>query len=202
MLRISAVFGLTALLGACGYVSEYEKAVYDWEPTYCYQSIGRVACYKEPYHRDELRLVNYFGPDPSRYDKPEAPEPAPHAPPKMVNFWVKDAEPVPRPAATGKLANLPWLDPVLAKADADKREFVRVNANTKGTRALLTRMGVGPDTAITVNKAGTTKTPKPVMKPVTVKKTQEAAANPSSTPPTQPAPAAQPKPPVIEVDVY
>ena len=80
MIRISAVLSLTALLGACGYVSEYEKAVYDWEPTYCYKSIGGVACYKDPYPRDERRMVNYFGPDPSRYDKPDAPEATPFDP--------------------------------------------------------------------------------------------------------------------------
>lgn len=50
------------LVGACGYLSEYEKAVYDVEPVYCYQSIGQsvsgVECYKTPKHRDERRLVN------------------------------------------------------------------------------------------------------------------------------------------------
>ena len=66
--------GLTALLGACGYVDAYEKAVSDWEPTYCYKSIGGVECFREPFHRDERRLVNYFGPHPSRYDKPEPPQ--------------------------------------------------------------------------------------------------------------------------------
>ena len=86
MLRILATFGLVSVLGACGYVSEYEKAVYDWEPTYCYKSIGKVVCYKEPYHRDEKRLVNYFGPDPSRYDKPEPPQLAPIAAPPMISI--------------------------------------------------------------------------------------------------------------------
>lgn len=182
MIRISAVLGLVAILGACGYVSEYEKAVYEWEPTYCYQSIGTVACYKEPYHRDERRLVNYFGPDPSRYDKPEAPQSAPPAPPEMVNYWVKDAEPVPRPAATGKIANLPWLDPVYAKADADRIELARLVSNPKGTAALLRRMGIGPGGVVKAKV-----TPKPLV-----------AASP---PPPQPAPAAQPVPPVIEVEV-
>jgi len=136
MLRIPAIFGLTALLSACGYVSEYEKAVYNWEPTYCYKSIGGVACYKEPFHRDEKRLVNYFGPAPSRYDKPDAPEPAPHAPPEMVNYWVKDAELIPRPAPNGNLASLPWLDPVMAKADVERRELARLSASAKGTQVI------------------------------------------------------------------
>ena len=148
MLRILATFGLVSVLGACGYVSEYEKAVYDWEPTYCYKSIGKVVCYKEPYHRDEKRLVNYFGPDPSRYDKPEPSERAPHAPPQMVNYWVKDAEPIPWPAPTGQLAKLPWLDPVQNQADTDRREYVRLNANPKGVQALLKTMGIGPDAVI------------------------------------------------------
>lgn len=187
MLRISAVLGLVSVLGACGYVSEYEKAVYDWEPTYCYRSIGKVVCYKEPYHRAEKCLVNYFGPDPSRYDKPEPPELAPHAPPKMVNYWVKDAEPIPRPAPTGQLANLPWLDPAQAQADAERREFARLTSNPMGTQALLNSMGIGPDTVI---KAKTAPAP------------QQAAVRPAPTPALQPAPPAQPKPPVIEVDVF
>ncbi len=201
MIKISALLGLTVLLGACGYVSEYEKAVYEWEPTYCYQSIGTVACYKEPYHRDERRLVNYFGPDPSRYDKPDAPEQAPHAPPEMVNYWVKDAEPVPRPAAHGKLANLPWLDPVTAKADTERKELAWLASDPRGTRALLRQMGIGPEAVIGgygagVGQAGAKGTPKVITR-VPARKILEAA----STPPLQPAPAAQPKPPVIEVDV-
>ncbi len=139
-----ATIGLSILLGACGYVSEYEKAVYDLEPSYCYKSIGKVACYKEPFHRDERRLVNYFGPDPSRYDKPEAPEPTPLQAPEMVNYWVKDAEPIPRPAPSGNIASLPWLDPAVAKAEGERLEFARLDANPDGTRALLGRMGIGP----------------------------------------------------------
>lgn len=186
--RISASLSLAALLGACGYVSEYEKAVYDWEPTYCYKSIGRVACYKEPYHRDEKRLVNYFGPDPSHYDKPDAPEATPFDPPEMVNYWVKDPEPIPRPAPSGNVANLPWLDPAVARADVDKQEFARLAANPKGTRAFLGRMGIGPGGARAIRKPNTDVSALPGNTPVL-------------QPATQPAPEAQPKPPVIEVDL-
>ena len=112
--------GLTALLGACGYVNAYEKAVYDWEPTYCYKSLAGVECYSEPFHRDERRLVNYFGPHPSRYDKPEPPELAPITAPPRINYWVKDAEPIPRPRPTGNAMNLPWLDPAVVRVEADK----------------------------------------------------------------------------------
>ncbi len=70
---------VAALVGACGYLSAYEEAVYDIEPVYCYQSLGQsvsgVECYKTPKHRDERRLVNYYGPHPSRYDRPEPPPP-------------------------------------------------------------------------------------------------------------------------------
>ncbi len=87
------------LVGACGYVSEYEKAVYDIEPVYCYQSIGRsvsgVECYKTPKHRDERRLVNYYGPHPSRYDRPEPPPPPTLSAPPPVDFYVRDPEPIP-----------------------------------------------------------------------------------------------------------
>ena len=180
----TSLMGLALFLSACGYVSEYEKAVYDLEPTYCYKSIGGVACYKEPYHRDERRLVNLFGPDPSRYDKPDAPEAAPFVPPEMVNYWVKDAEPIPRPAPSGNVASLPWLDPAVARADADKREFTRLAANPKGTRAFLGRMGIGPGAARTIRKANT-----------------DVSEYPGNTPALQPAPARQPTPPVIEVDL-
>ncbi len=188
--RIS-LMGLAVFLGACGYVSEYEKAVYEWEPTYCYKSIGTVACYKEPYHRDERRLVNYFGPDPSRYDKPDAPEATPFDPPEMVNYWVKDAEPIPRPAPSGNVANLPWLDPAVARADAGKREFARLAADPKGIKALLGRMGIGPGGQASV----------PAVRKPNTDASELSGNTPALQPATQPAPGRQPTPPVIEVEV-
>ena len=93
---------VAALMGACGYVSAYEEAVYDFEPVYCYQSIGQsvsgVECYKTPKHRDERRLVNYYGPHPSRYDRPEPPPPPTLSAPPSVDFFVRDPEPIPEPA--------------------------------------------------------------------------------------------------------
>ncbi len=87
------------LVGACGNVSEYEKAVYDIEPVYCYQALGRsvsgIECYKTPNHRDERRLVNYYGPHPSRYDRPEPPPPPTLSAPPSVDFYVRDPEPIP-----------------------------------------------------------------------------------------------------------
>ena len=40
MLKPVMTIAAAALLGACGYVSEYEKAVYDYEPAYCYKSLA------------------------------------------------------------------------------------------------------------------------------------------------------------------
>ncbi len=193
--NIFASVGLAALLGACGYVSKYEKAVYDWEPTYCYKSIGTVACYKEPYHRDEKRLVNYFGPDPSRYDKPEAAEPTPHDPPKMVNYWVKDPEPIPRPAPSGNIANLPWLDPAVARADADRREFARLTANPKGTKALLGRMGIGPGEKAQAQARAM------AARRANADVSELSGNTPALRSAPQPAPEAQPTPPIVEVDL-
>ena len=68
-LMISA--GLATALNACAYVDEYEAHVHDWEPVYCYKSLAGTQCYKEPKHSDERRLVNYYGPHPSRYDAPD-----------------------------------------------------------------------------------------------------------------------------------
>lgn len=79
----------TVLLGACGYVSEYERAVSDYQPVYCYQTIGEVQCFETPNHRDSRRMVNYYGPAPSRYDNP--------APPPAIDFYLKDPEPIPEP---------------------------------------------------------------------------------------------------------
>jgi len=91
--RILVLTGLMTV-AACGYVDEYEEAVYDHEPVYCYQSIGKVVCFNEPYHRDADRLVNYYGPHPSRYDAPDAPEAMDLIAPPQTNVWVKDPEPV------------------------------------------------------------------------------------------------------------
>ncbi len=192
--------GLTAFLGACGYVDAYEKAVYDWEPTYCYKSIGGIECFREPFHRDERRLVNYFGPHPSRYDKPGPPELAPIAAPPEINYWVKDPEPIPRPKPTGNVMNLPWLDPAVVQAEADKADLASMAANPKGTQALLKRMGIGPHGGpqggprgrVRLSKAGTVPAGKTVR------------TGPGSTAeavPMQPAPPAQPLPPVFELEV-
>lgn len=95
------VTAVGALVGACGYLSGYDKAT-NIEPVYCYQSIGQsvsgVDCYKTPNHRDERRLVNYYGPDPSRYDRPAPPPPPTLAAPPAVDFFVRDPEPIPEPA--------------------------------------------------------------------------------------------------------
>ena len=116
MKKTLAIVALTAFLGACGYVSKYEQAVYDYEPVYCYQSLGAVQCFDVPRVRDEMRLVNYYGPAPERYDRPDpAPEPDLVAPP-AVNFFVLDPEPIPRPSPTSAgPEDLPWL---YAKAPA------------------------------------------------------------------------------------
>ena len=110
MRKLLILLAVSVLLGACGYVSEYEKAVYDWEPVYCYKSLAGVQCHDTPNHRDERRLVNYFGPDPSRYDRPKAlPEPQLSAPPP-IDFYVRDPEPVPEPAPRLQACDLPWKE--------------------------------------------------------------------------------------------
>ena len=198
MRKMMFPMALTALLGACSYVDKYEEAVTGMEPTYCYKSIGAVECYREPFHRDARRLVNYFGPHPSRYDKPDPPEPAPHAPPPMVNYWVKDAVPIPRPSPTGKASNLSWLDPARVKAQVAKAEFTRLSASRDGTDALLERMGIGPHGRIDpLPDAGAGGTRAPVT--AAAPKAAEAGAE---VVPVPPPPPAVPVPPVVEVDLY
>ena len=61
------VAGLAILsLSACVHKSAYEAAVEDEEPRYCYKSLAGLTCYEKPNHRDEKRLVNYFGSAPMR----------------------------------------------------------------------------------------------------------------------------------------
>ena len=130
-------------LAACGYVDEYERQVYDQEPVYCYKSLAGTTCYHEPKHADERRLVNYFGPHPSRYEKPEA-APAPtYKAPEMVNYWVKDPEPVPRPMPTGDLSDRPWLT-AAGRAEAQATQTLRKRETSlHGTRAFLRRISEG-----------------------------------------------------------
>jgi len=86
MLRTLTLIAATALMGACSYVDRYEAGVYHYEPTYCYQSIGAVRCYRTSNHRDEKRLVNYYGPHPTRFEKPPAAEKSVHNAPLPVSF--------------------------------------------------------------------------------------------------------------------
>ena len=119
-----AFLALPAILSACGYVSKYEEGVYDYEPVYCYQSIGAIQCFDAPNFRDEKRLVNYYGPAPERYDRPDPP-PAPNlmAPP-AVNFYVRDPEPIPRPSPTAAGSeDLPWLNAGAPTKAASKPAF-------------------------------------------------------------------------------
>lgn len=92
---LCVTFSAAALLGACSSMTEYERHVQDWEPVYCYKSIGAVQCYKEPKHSDSRRLVNFYGPAPREYDTPDEPELSRTRAPKMIKTWVKDPEPVP-----------------------------------------------------------------------------------------------------------
>ncbi|NQV57104.1 MAG: hypothetical protein HQ503_14685 [Rhodospirillales bacterium] len=85
-------------LGGCGFVDGYEEAVYDEKPVYCYQSLGGVQCSAEPVNADKRRLVNYYGPHPSRYEVPKTIKAPELKAPPPVPFWVRDAEPVPKPA--------------------------------------------------------------------------------------------------------
>jgi len=109
MNRLIIIAGATLILSACAQKSAYEAAVEDFEPRYCYRSLGGVMCYETPYHRDERRLVNYYGPAPVRYDRPEAAPDPERTAPDQINYWVKDPEPVPTISAKGDLADRPWL---------------------------------------------------------------------------------------------
>ncbi|QLH40578.1 MAG: hypothetical protein HWD60_18830 [Defluviicoccus sp.] len=95
---IGPVSLIAFLLSSCtSYESHYEKGVYDLEPIYCYQTIGTVDCHRHPDARDADRLVNYYGPAPSKYDPPEAPHLNKlRPPPKGQGYW-RAPEPIPGP---------------------------------------------------------------------------------------------------------
>lgn len=114
--QLLSVAGLVLLTG-CSYVDAYEEAVRGFESVYCYKSIGSVECYREPKHEDERRMVNYFGKHPSRYDAPEKAEAPKLTAPPPVDFWVKDAEPVPEPR--------------VRLADLSKQNFTETTANAE-----------------------------------------------------------------------
>ena len=138
---------VAVVLDACAQKSAYEVAVQHYEPVYCYQSIGGVACYQAPYHRDEKRLVNYFGPAPKSYDQPEPPESQKLFAPEPINYWVKDPEPISRPAPHGDLRDRPWLTAegraeekaALRRFRADT-ETARLAESHTGTNAFLRRI--------------------------------------------------------------
>ena len=108
MRNFVAALVLAVTVTGCGYVSEYERQVYDWEPVYCYRTLGAVQCHDAPDRTADKRLVNYYGPDPSRTDPPEAREEEhPDAPP-AIDYWVKDPEPRPEPSVPEAKR---WQDP-------------------------------------------------------------------------------------------
>jgi len=132
-----------ASLSACSYVDEYERQVTDWEPVYCYKSLAATTCYREPKHSDNLRLVNYYGPHPSRYDAPEPLKEPDFKAPEPVDYWVKDAEPVPRAMPHGDLADRPWLTTEGREEQLSMRELRLLSASGAGTQALLRRISLG-----------------------------------------------------------
>lgn len=94
-LWLAAIAGLVS--GCVSYESAYERAVYDHEPVYCYQSLADVVCGREPSGRDERRLVSYYGPAPGKYEPPPPLRPARAAAPPRVKAYYRDPEPPPGP---------------------------------------------------------------------------------------------------------
>jgi hypothetical protein len=90
----AALVALLSLPGCTPFESEYEKGVYDYEPLYCYQTLGGVDCHRKPNYRDAARLVNYYGPAPSKYKPPKQPEEIPlRAPPRASTAAYQEPEP-------------------------------------------------------------------------------------------------------------
>src|SRR5512132_637581 len=95
---LSAVVAAFCLAACTRYESEYERGVYDYEPIYCYQTIGAIDCRREPQRHDAARLVNYYGPAPGEYDPPDPPKESPLRPPPKAKSAYRDPEPAGGPA--------------------------------------------------------------------------------------------------------
>lgn len=121
-----------AVLGtaACtSYEGAYEEAVYDQEPVYCYRSLADVACHRSPDFKDERRLVNYYGPAPSKYKRPKPPPMAELQPPPPMEESEEgegedaeacEAQPLPE-APAGTLPDAPPPMPPPAHPPEDMR---------------------------------------------------------------------------------
>ncbi len=146
--KVCFTIAFAIVLSACSYVDDYERHVTDWEPVYCYKSLAAIQCYREPKHADNLRLVNYYGPHPSRYDAPE-PKAAPNfSAPEMVNYWVKDSEPIPRAMPYGDLADRPWLTAEGKAEQQITQETITLKTSEVGTNALLRRISTAAPSKI------------------------------------------------------
>jgi hypothetical protein len=81
MVPLGLVAAGFALAGCSGYESAYERAVYAFEPVYCYGTLAAVDCYRTPDPRADRRLVSYYGPSPRRVKAPAVAEVRLDAPP-------------------------------------------------------------------------------------------------------------------------
>lgn len=80
--RGALLAALVLALSACARdETAYERGVAAYEPVYCYASLADADCYRQPYFRDDRRLINHYGPTPRSYDRPKPPKPARLDPP-------------------------------------------------------------------------------------------------------------------------
>lgn len=91
--RYGVALAALSVVGCVNYESEYERSVYDFEPIYCYQTLGKVDCYRRPQSREARQLVNYYGPAPSKYHDPPRPQQTETQPPPAVSRDVRQLEP-------------------------------------------------------------------------------------------------------------
>ena len=136
-----AVFAILTLSGCTTYESAYERAVYDDEPVYCYQSLGSVDCYRKPYRRDDARLVNYYGPAPSRTPPPKSPKAVEPRPPPAEEAAVQPKPPPVAGEAVAEPKPTPGQPPAgnepQAQAKAGWREWLPLLTVTFGALQVI-----------------------------------------------------------------
>lgn len=88
---------LVFAVAACSHDDPYAEGVAEYQPIYCYRVLTDIQCLRTPDREADSRLVNYYGPPPSRFEPPEKPPKPELSAPAPVDYWVKDPEPIPEP---------------------------------------------------------------------------------------------------------
>lgn len=109
---------MIGLTGCGGYETAYERAVYAAEPVYCYRTVADPDCYRAADPTANRRLVNYYGPSPSRAKAPRPAEIRLDPPPPAETAAASGSGGRLVAETMGERAQPPMPVPLAASADA------------------------------------------------------------------------------------